>query len=102
MYDILSYQTRLENTMSSIFDISGNNLPELTSTSSPQEFVQFFRVLIARKRNEYAEPEQFAAGYNRAIEELMSEVDRLELKQNFSANTAAIAEFNRVFRTAVA
>jgi hypothetical protein len=84
--------------MSSIFDISGNNLPEITSTSTPQELIQCFRILIARKRNEYTEPEQFAAGYNRAIEELITEIDKMELKQKFSANTAVIAEFNRHFK----
>ena len=86
--------------MSSIFDVSGNNLPELTSTSSPQDFVQYFRILVSRKRNEYADPEMFAAGYNRAIEEILVDLDRVEVKQNYSANTAAIAEFNRVFKNA--
>lgn len=83
--------------MSSVFDISGNNLPELTSTSSPKDFVQYFRLMVTRKRNMYSEPENFAAGYNLAIQELMEELDRVEVKQNFSANTSAIAEFNRIF-----
>lgn len=90
----------LRNTMSSIFDLSGNNLPELTSTSSPKDYVTHFRAMIARKRNTYSEPEKLAEGYNLAIEELLEELDRLEIKQNFSANTTAIAEFNRVFRVA--
>lgn len=89
-----------EKTMSSIFELSGNNLPELTSTSSPQDFVQYFRILVSRRRNEYAEPEMFAAGYNRAVEEILAELDRVEVKHKFAANTAAIAEFNRVFRNA--
>jgi len=84
--------------MSSIFDVSGNNLPELTSTSSQKDIVQYVRLMITRKRNMYSEPENFAAGYNLAIQELMEDLDRMEIKQTFSANTAAIAEINRVFK----
>lgn len=84
--------------MSSVFDISGNNLPELTSTSSSAEYMQYFRLLISRKRNEYSAPEQFAAGYNRAITELLEDLDRVEVKREFTANTDAIAEFNRAFK----
>ena len=97
MFVTLTINCEVRNTMSSVFDISGNNLPELTSTSSPQDFVQYFRLMVSRKRNEYTDPAEFASGYNRAIEELMVELDRLEIKQNFSANTSAIAEFHRVF-----
>jgi hypothetical protein len=86
--------------MSSIFDVSGNNLPELTSTSSPQEYIQVFRQLVSRKRNSCDGPEDMAYGYNLAIEEIIEELDRLEIKQKFSANTDAIAEFNKVFKLA--
>ena len=88
--------------MSSIFDISGNNLPELTSTSSPKEYLQYFRLMVSRKRNTYSEPELMATGYNIALEELLAELDRLEVRQKYSANTEAIAEFNRVFKLAAA
>lgn len=84
--------------MPSLYEISGNNLPELTSTSTPRDYVKVFRHMIARQRNSYSEPEQIAIGYNRAIDELENELDKLEYKiQELSSNEAAIKEANRVF-----
>lgn len=84
--------------MSSFYEISGNNLPELTSTSSPREYVQYFRQLITRKRNLYSDPEMMAKGYNLAINELVEELDRLEYKiDELVSSEKAIKEANRVF-----
>lgn len=85
--------------MSSVYELSGNNLPELTSTSTPREYVHYFRQLITRQRNSYTEPEQVAIGYNRCIEDLVRELDILEYKiEEIAKNENAIEEANRIFR----
>lgn len=88
--------------MPSFYEISGNNLPELTSTSSPREYIHYFRHIIMRKKNTYSDPEQIAVGYNRAISELVDELDRLEYKMDAieldASNKEAIQEANRLFK----
>lgn len=70
--------------MSSILDVSGNNLPEITLTTSVKEVLSVCQQLVSRKKNSFpgyvGDGDASASGYNRAIVELEEELDRLILK----------------------
>lgn len=85
--------------MSSIYDLSGNNLPELTSTSSRREYLEVFRQLVTRKLNAYSGSEKISEGYNLAIQEIAEELDRLEARLNLSDRERAAVE--NLMRSAV-
>ena len=81
---------------SSVFEISGNNLPELTTTSTSREYFEYFRIMVSRKMNTFVGSDPAVYGYNRAIEELKEELDRLEYK--IDDNVSREKNFNEANR----
>ena len=70
--------------MKTVMDVSGNNVPEITMSSSAKEVLNVCHQLVTRKRNSFEGYLQDggigAISYNRAISELEEELDRLMAK----------------------
>lgn len=62
-----------------IFSVSGNNVPEITTSTTSKETLEIVRLLINRKRNSFPgyslDDGAGADGFNRAVTELEEEVD---------------------------
>jgi hypothetical protein len=68
----------------SVMDVSGNNVPEISISSSAKEVLNVCHQLVIRKRNSFDGYLQDggigAVAYNRAISELEEELDRIIAK----------------------
>lgn len=77
-----------------LMDISGNNVPEITVSSSAKEVLNVCQQLITRKRNSFEGYLQDggigAISYNRAISELEEEMDRLIAKLNSDTDVSSV------------
>lgn len=67
--------------MTNVFDVSGNNLPEITVSTPAKEVLNVCHQIITRKRNSFegfiGDDGTGAMGYNKAILELEDELYRL-------------------------
>lgn len=67
--------------MKNVHDVSGNNLPEITVTTSAKEVLNVCHQIISRKKNSFegfiGDDGTGAMGYNKAILELEEELYRL-------------------------
>jgi hypothetical protein len=67
--------------MTSVFDVSGNNLPKITLTTPAKEVLNVCHQIISRKKNTFdgfaGDGDAGATGYNKAIVELEDELYRI-------------------------
>lgn len=67
--------------MTGVFDVSGNNLPEITVSMPAKEVLNVCHQIVSRKKNSFegfiGDDGAGATGYNKAILELEEELYRL-------------------------
>lgn len=67
--------------MESVYDVSGNNLPEITLSTPVKEVLNVCHQLVSRKKNSFegfiGDDGSGAMGYNKAILELEEELYKL-------------------------